>query len=442
MLTILRVYALVKLYGRALVRSYYHVHSSGTQVEEQGPMILVSNHSGGLVDGGLIWFICSRNPRFIAKYTLFKMPFLRHIMGATGAIPVYRKKDNVDTNQNRGSFDAIHEELARGGAIGMFPEGEGGSAPGLRQFKTGAARMALGALAAKDWNLDVSVQPVGVYYDDRDRYRSNIFAWIGEPINFKHLRELYEQSPIKAARQATEEIRAALANCVVQYKSHGEAPAMVMAADLIPHRGRQLPERVHSCVAAMQRLKEVAPRRAKKLKAGLDQLSEELQQIGIRANDLDQRPGLGTTTAAVAMLAVTFLLRWIIWIAWLPVLVPAQVVSRRKAPPDKVVTFQLFGSTFISPIWLLCSGLWLGSTYGLQAGLSAVAGLGISAFCAGPVRDGFLSSLAIVRGRFEGGARGERNLRLLKLRNQLTLALTRRSNALQRLNRSQDSQAG
>jgi len=442
MFTILRVYALVKPYGRALVRSHYHVHSSGTQIEEQGPMILVSNHSGGLVDGGLIWFICSRNPRFIAKYTLFKMPILKHIMGATGAIPVYRKKDNVDTNKNRGSFDAVYEELARGGAIGVFPEGEGGSAPGLRQFKTGAARMALGALASKDWSLDVSVQPVGVYYDDRDRYRSNIFAWIGEPINFKHLRELYEQSPIKAARQATEEIRAALAKCVVQYNSHREAPAMVMAADLIPHRGRLLPERVHSCVAAMQRLKEVAPRRAKKLKAGLDQLSDELQQIGIRANDLDQRPGLGTTTAAAAVLAVTFLLRWIIWIAWLPVLVPAQVVSRRKAPPDKVVTFQLFGSTFVSPVWLLCSGLWLGSTYGLQAGLGAVAGLGISAFCAGPVRDGFLSSLAIVRGRFEGGARGERNLRLLKLRNQLTLALTRRSNAMQRLNRSKDSQTG
>ena len=71
-----------------------------------------------------------------------------------------------------------------------------------------------------------------------------------------------------------------------------------------------------------------------------------------------------------------------------------------------------------------------------------MAGLGIAAFCAGPVRDGFLSSLAIVRARFEGGARGERNLRLLKLRNQLTMALTRRSNAMQRLNRSRDSQAG
>ncbi len=55
--------------------------------------------------------------------------------------------------------------------------------------------MGLGALAVKDWSLDLRIQPVGIYYADRDRYRSNLFAWRGDPISFDHLRDLYEQSP-------------------------------------------------------------------------------------------------------------------------------------------------------------------------------------------------------------------------------------------------------
>lgn len=429
----LPVYALVKAYGRALVRFYYRVHSLGPPIGDQGPMILISNHSGGLVDGGIIWFISQRNPRFIAKYTLFKMPLLGQIVKATGAIPVYRKKDNVDTSMNRGSFDAIHAELGAGGTIGVFPEGEGGDAPFLRKFKTGAARMGLGALAAKDWDLDLIIQPVGIYYDDRDCYRSNIYAWLGRPVTFQHLRGLYEDSPIKAARQATKEIRAALSKCVVQFESHAERPAMTLAAELVPHRGRMLPERVYACVAGMRRLSEVAPARAMRLKAGLNQLAAELKQIGIQPVDLDKRPATGAAALAGVLLTASFLLRWIIWAAWLPVLIPAQVTSRKAAPVDKVVTFTLLGASFASPLWLVGGALWIGSYYGAWAGFTTAVGLGVAAFCAGPVRDVFLANLGILRARFKGGARGERNLRLLALRDQLKRTLTRRSDAMSRL---------
>jgi 1-acyl-sn-glycerol-3-phosphate acyltransferase len=435
------MYALIKFYGQALIRSFYQVHSTGPAIKDQGAMILVSNHSGGLVDGGLIWFVCQRNPRFIGKYTLFKMPILGHIVKATGAIPIYRKKDKVDTSKNRGSFDAIHAELGQGGTIGMFPEGEGGSSSFLRPFKTGAARMGLGAMAVKDWSLDLLIQPVGIYYADRDRYRSNLFAWRGDPIGFDHLRDLYEQSPIEAAKRATEEIRAALTKCVVQYESPEEAPAMVMAAELIPHKGRLLPERVHSCVAGMRRLNKVAPSRARTLRDGLDKLSTELQQVGIHARDLDNRPGLGATARAGVLLASSFLLRWLIWAAWLPVIVPAQVISRRNAPADKVVTFTIMGASFVSPLWLLGSALWMGSKYGAATSLITVLVLLLAAFSAGPIHDVFQRNLDTLNARFEGGARGERNLRLLALRDHLKRILTRRSGAFDRLNLQQDPPA-
>lgn len=216
---------------------------------------------------------------------------------------------------------------------------------------------------------------------------------------------------------------------------------MVMAAELIPHKGRLLPERIHSCVAGMRRLREIAPGRARALRDGLNNLSTELQQVGIHARDLDNRPGLSATARACVLLASSFLLRWLIWAAWLPVIVPAQVISRRNAPADKVVTFTIMGASFVSPLWLLGSALWLGSKYGASASLVTGLGLLLAAFCAAPVHDIFLRNLATLRARFEGGARGERNLRLLALRDHLKRTLTRRSKAFERLNLKQDSPA-
>ncbi len=73
------------------------------------------------------------------------------------------------------------EELARGGAIALFPEGTSHSDPKMRPFKTGSARMALGA-ASMNPGPPVVIVPGGLYYTAKVTFRSSAVLCFGESI--------------------------------------------------------------------------------------------------------------------------------------------------------------------------------------------------------------------------------------------------------------------
>ncbi len=73
-------------------------------------------------------------------------------------------------------FVATHEALQQGDAIALFGEGVSHDMPGLLDLRTGAARIALGV------DGPVTIQPVGLIYDDRARYRSQVSVYVGEPL--------------------------------------------------------------------------------------------------------------------------------------------------------------------------------------------------------------------------------------------------------------------
>src|SRR5207237_173489 len=87
-----------------------------------------------------------------------------------------RRQDKVSTAGNRETFARAREVLQRGGAIAIFPEGTTHSDPRLRELKTGAARIALGA------SIRVSIVPTGLYYTAKQTFRSSALAYFGSPI--------------------------------------------------------------------------------------------------------------------------------------------------------------------------------------------------------------------------------------------------------------------
>ena len=157
-----------------------------------GPLLIASNHPNTLMDP-LVAAVNRRQPiAFLAKSTFFQNPILRAIMESGNSIPIYRRQD-LETGaetltpaqleaQNEKAFGRCYDYFDEGGTIMIFPEGTSVSERRLRPLKTGAARIALGAEARRDFQLNLHILPLGINYFDPQRFRSDVFINPAEPI--------------------------------------------------------------------------------------------------------------------------------------------------------------------------------------------------------------------------------------------------------------------
>ena len=135
---------------RLALRIYFkRIEVTGLEhVPLDSPVIFVLNHPNALVDPVFLLCLTPRRVSFLAKAPLFRMPVIGYLVRALESLPVYRRQDEgEDVSKNQETFIAARKLLARGGTIGICPEGVSHDDPGLKPIKTGAARIALAAVA-------------------------------------------------------------------------------------------------------------------------------------------------------------------------------------------------------------------------------------------------------------------------------------------------------
>ncbi len=168
---------------RSLVRCYYSEVevTDGHKIAEQGPVLLCANHPNSLLDPVVVGIAARRPVRFFAKAPLFKKPILGPVMHALGMIPAYRAVDDSRAvRRNLQSLDHGIEALRGGSAVGIFPEGKSHDEVGVEMVRGGAARMAIQAFT-KGTN-DLQVVPIGLNYEHKERFRSDVWVRVGDPI--------------------------------------------------------------------------------------------------------------------------------------------------------------------------------------------------------------------------------------------------------------------
>ena len=134
--------------ARLLVRVFFRSIEieDGENLPASGPVVLVANHTNGLVDGLLLLATLRRYPRFLGKSTLFGVPPLWPFLKLAGVIPVDRAIDAAAGDHNASAFATSHALLRQGGMVAVFPEGISHDETTLQPLKTGAARIALETL--------------------------------------------------------------------------------------------------------------------------------------------------------------------------------------------------------------------------------------------------------------------------------------------------------
>jgi len=186
-------------------------------VPMDGPVVFVLNHPNGLIDPALVFCSLPRRVSFLAKSTLFRLPVISLLLRKVEALPLYRRADpGEDMTQNRKTFEACHELLRQGRCIALFPEGLSHSSTKLMPIKTGAARIALGAISVggesvEDKAFALKIVPAGLYYTSKTSFRSEALIRFGEHIKVQPV-ELDEQGepPREAVKQLSRQIEASL----------------------------------------------------------------------------------------------------------------------------------------------------------------------------------------------------------------------------------------
>ncbi len=212
----------MRLLARALVHVFFRTTElqHGDRLPARGPVLLAANHTNGLVDGLLLLAVLDRYPRFLGKATLFRVPLLGWLLRLAGVVPVHRAKDG-GTAGNDETFRVCRARLVDGGVVAIFPEGISLDEASLQPLRTGAARIALGAV--DEGAIGLSIVPAGLAYDDKARFRSRALVTIGEPIAVVAGTEV---------RALTEELDRALRRVGPDYRSAAEAEELASIADV------------------------------------------------------------------------------------------------------------------------------------------------------------------------------------------------------------------
>jgi glycerol-3-phosphate O-acyltransferase / dihydroxyacetone phosphate acyltransferase len=253
-------------------------------------VIFVSNHPNALIDPMLLFTALPRNIAFLAKSTLFKMPIIGFLVRKVGALPLYRQQDKgQDVSKNGETFTLTRELLKRGGAIAIFPEGVSHSKTQLQPLKTGAARIALGAVSVGENpdSLDLQIVPVGLYYTNKTTFRSEALLRFGEP--FAVLRcELDEdgQPPKDKVKELTAKIEESLREVTLNAESDAKVKVAHIAEEVLtsvtPHK-ENLGERFE----LLQKFVAENPTESDvKLEKRLAEYNRKLDKLGIESEFL------------------------------------------------------------------------------------------------------------------------------------------------------------
>jgi glycerol-3-phosphate O-acyltransferase/dihydroxyacetone phosphate acyltransferase len=76
----------------------------------------------------------------------------------------------------------------------------------VRPLKSGAARIAFGAEARNDWQLDVKIIPIGLSYSAPNLFRSEVVVNIGAPVYPRDWAEIWQKKHARGVQELTDHV--------------------------------------------------------------------------------------------------------------------------------------------------------------------------------------------------------------------------------------------
>ncbi len=200
---------------------YSHVTVVGTEnIPSDKPLIFTANHQNALMDALIMLLSVNRIMVFVARADIFKNPKIAKILYFLKILPIYRVRDGFETvKKTNDIINRTVNVIAEGCGMSILPEGNHSYIRRLRPLKKGFARMAFQAEEMNNFDLDLHIMPVGIYYDSRKKYHSRIFIQFGKPLPVAPHIETYKENHPVALNAIKNELSDAMRPLVLDIRS-------------------------------------------------------------------------------------------------------------------------------------------------------------------------------------------------------------------------------
>ena len=397
------VYRLLRAFVRLLVGVFFReiVVEGEANVPRDRGGLLVAWHPNGVVDPALILASAPVQVVFGARHGLLRWPVLGTLMRGLGTVPIYRAQDSsaADPDARRAANDqslgALAQAVRDGRFAALFPEGVSHDAPFLSEVKTGAARLFL--RAADGAEPAPVIVPVGLHYDRKDLFRSDVVVAFHPPLDASRLADAPGEAearpdaaptdalPTGAASPAhvlTDRIEDALVEAVrptedwALHRLMHRAYALMRAEDDVrlglrsePLSARDRARGFHQIWTGYQHRRRSHPGEIADLRRDLADYDRLLRASGMTDADLDRPPLLNPLLGvlfAVQLVLLAVLLPPILVLGFVvnaPPYLALKPLARRFAGADKdTATIKILGGVVLFPLAWLVAGAAAGVT--------------------------------------------------------------------------------
>jgi len=385
---------IVSLFRFAIEVFYRRVEVAGLEnVPRDAPAVFAVNHPNGLIDPLFLLCYAPRQVSFLAKAPLFRYPVIGWFVKLFDSIPVYRKQDNV-AGSNEETFARAREILERGGGLAIFPEGTTHSDARLRELKTGAARIALGASISR-----LAIVPTGIYYSAKGTFRSDVLVLFGAPLSVR---------PDESVEELTREIENGLASVTLQADSRAALDLIEKAEDIFSDRTDVTVEFElrKQFIAGYHYLSEHDPERLGRLESEVTRFTEELGRAKLEPHKLVPRFRFSTIVRVVVQLPLALAGAVLHYPTYR--LVGALAKRFSQGESEMMATMKFIGSLLLFPLtWIVYAALTF-HFFGVAAAVAAlviVPLLGYEAYRVLETADDLIGRMRAIRRRYLVAAR-------------------------------------
>ncbi|MDB2364151.1 1-acyl-sn-glycerol-3-phosphate acyltransferase [Flavobacteriales bacterium] len=260
------------------------------------PIIFVANHPSALMDPLICGAFVEKPIYFLGRADIFKSKFNNWFLRNSHMWPIYRDVDGKDSlEKNKQVFAECYESLKNGNPILLYGEGftDESFIRRIKKIKKGASRIAFGAEEAFDFELGLSIVPLGINYTNSEKKDSDLMLNFGEPVKLKDYESQFKDNAVKAMLEVTREVETRLLSLVTHIDDKKEADDLENTLSLFDDSVHQTTK--ESQVPVVERWKK-----SKKIADALnDWEGEEKETFKTRLNDFAKKHYSGESTVFV-----------------------------------------------------------------------------------------------------------------------------------------------